>query len=471
MYPLFGSRICLIVVILFLLCSAASRSSYLPPDKQAYRLHFQGSILYGEGKYRQASANFARATQLFPENFSFALAYGLCLGRLEETGKAQKILQAASRLVPEKDPERAQKMALLTFFKGMVLSYGQAHADAIPIFRSAIAQQKPLEKPSLISVYYNALGYSILLNQSHNQNLRSYAIPHYHLHRRDMEKALDAFGQAVKFDPDNNLALHNYRLLADTLNIPILIPEADSSFLKNRKAAPTFINMHRNIIRDLNLNENDELVFLLDISGSMVMEKVVCYNADRFTAMKDLCMKILPEIDTSVSLGIGTIGGVCDSKPSLWFSSGGISRPDLRMKLRFLIPDGTTPLLTMLIRCPELFSQDPKSSKNLFLISDGANTCREGGLDMCDWATKLAEQGIAINVLTFLSTTSDNTDAFAEYLCLAENTRGNIIYLDNYRCRLEPFAFDLVKTCQRKVPDLEKSQCFPGEKNIWNVYK
>jgi hypothetical protein len=144
----------------------------------------------------------------------------------------------------------------------------------------------------------------------------------------------------------------------------------------------------------------------------------------------------------------------------------------LRSKIRFLIPDGTTPLLTMLLRCEELFSDDPKSSKNLFLVSDGANTCREGGKNMCDWAAMLAQKGIAINVLTFLSTTADNTDAFAEYLCLAENTKGAIIYLDNYRCRLEPLAFDLVKTCQRKIPPLERSFCFgPQVKNVWMVYK
>ena len=285
-----------------------------------------------------------------------------------------------------------------------------------------------------------------------------------------MEKAFAAFESAVKADPENTTALYNYRLLADTLQVGSILPEADSTQVRRKEYKPTFINMHKTIISDLKLNNYDELVFLVDISGSMVMEQVVCYGADRFTAMKDLCLKILPEIDTSVALGIGTIGGVCDSPPDLWFQAGGINRLDLRSKLRFLIPDGTTPLLTMLLRCPELFTDNPEHSKSIFLISDGANTCREGGIDICEWASTLAKKGIAVNVLTFLSTTSDNTDAFAEYLCLAENTKANIIYLDNYRCRLEPFAFDIVKTCQSKIPPMEKSNCLGGSvKGLWNV--
>ncbi|WP_421796537.1 hypothetical protein [Haliscomenobacter sp.] len=444
---------------------------FLPPDKQAYRLHYQGSLQYAEGKYRQASGNFERAYHLFPENFSFALAHGLCLGRLGDASEAKKVLEKARQLVTPNDQERQQKLAMATFFLGMSFSYADRYSEALPLLRDAVAMQQKIPQKSLLSVYYNALGKAILLNQGRNAHRRNYQPLHYHVHRRDMEKAFVAFEAAVKADPENVVALHNYLQLADTLKVSSILPEADTNQVQRREYKPTFLNMHKTIISDLKLNNYDELVFLLDISGSMVMEKVVCYGADRFTAMKDLCLKILPEIDTSIELGIGTIGGVCDSPPDLWFASGGINRVDLRSKLRFLIPDGTTPLLTMLLRCPELFSNDPTRSKSIFLISDGANTCREGGMDICEWASELASKGIAVNVLTFLSTTSDNTDAFAEYLCLAENTKANIIYLDNYRCRLEPFAFDMVKTCQSKIPAMERSRCLgPSVKELWNVW-
>jgi tetratricopeptide (TPR) repeat protein len=460
----------LVLLILGMIASGHGFKTVPPPDKQAYRLHYQGSLLYAEGKYRQAGSNFERAYRLFPENFSFALAHGLCLGRLGDPATAKTVLEKARRMVSPTDQERQQKLALATFFLGMSFSYADRYGEALPFLRDAIAMQDKMPQKSLLSVFYNALGKAILLNQGRNSHRSNYQSLHYHVHRRDMEKAFLAFEAAVKADPENTTALYNYRLLADTLQVGSILPEADSTQARRKEYKPTFINMHKTIISDLKLNKYDELVFLVDISGSMVMEQVVCYGADRFTAMKDLCLKILPEIDTSVALGIGTIGGVCDSPPDLWFQAGGINRVDLRSKLRFLIPDGTTPLLTMLLRCPELFTDNPQHSKSIFLISDGANTCREGGIDICEWASTLAKKGIAVNVLTFLSTTSDNTDAFAEYLCLAENTKANIIYLDNYRCRLEPFAFDIVKTCQSKIPPMEKSNCLGGSvKGLWNV--
>ena len=460
----------LVLLILGMIASGHGFKTVPPPDKQAYRLHYQGSLLYAEGKYRQAGNNFERAYRLFPENFSFALAHGLCLGRLGDPATAKTILEKARRLISPNDQERQQKLALATFFLGMSFSYADRYGEALPFLRDAIAMQDKMPQKSLLSVFYNALGKAILLNQGRNAHRSNYQSLHYHVHRRDMEKAFIAFEAAVKVDPENTTALYNYRLLADTLQVGSILPEADSTQARRKEYKPTFINMHKTIISDLKLNKYDELVFLVDISGSMVMEQVVCYGADRFTAMKDLCLKILPEIDTSVALGIGTIGGVCDSPPDLWFQAGSINRVDLRSKLRFLIPDGTTPLLTMLLRCPELFTDNPEHSKSIFLISDGANTCREGGIDICEWASTLAKKGIAVNVLTFLSTTSDNSDAFAEYLCLAENTKANIIYLDNYRCRLEPFAFDIVKTCQSKIPPMEKSNCLGGSvKGLWNV--
>ena len=334
----------LVLLILGMIASGHGFKTVPPPDKQAYRLHYQGSLLYAEGKYRQAGSNFERAYRLFPENFSFALAHGLCLGRLGDPATAKTVLEKARRMVSPTDQERQQKLALATFFLGMSFSYADRYGEALPFLKDAIAMQDKMPQKSLLSVFYNALGKAILLNQGRNSHRSNYQSLHYHVHRRDMEKAFAAFESAVKADPENTTALYNYRLLADTLQVGSILPEADSTQARRKEYKPTFINMHKTIISDLKLNNYDELVFLVDISGSMVMEQVVCYGADRFTAMKDLCLKILPEIDTSVALGIGTIGGVCDSPPDLWFQAGGINRVDLRSKLRFLIPDGTTPL-------------------------------------------------------------------------------------------------------------------------------
>jgi tetratricopeptide (TPR) repeat protein len=460
----------LIFLTCILVCSIGRRA--VVSTQQAYEWHYRGSLLYSEGRYKQARELLQNAYHAQPNNYNFGVAYGLCLGRLGDSGQAQGVFANSRRGILPRDPERSQKLALNTFFSGMSYLYSLHYGQAYVQLRSAVLSQKTLNQPKLLSIFYNALAYATLLNQSNNGHHREDMPSHYHIHRRDMERAADYYAQSLLANPENELSLDNYRELADTLQLLDELPPGLGAILDTMKAAPTFIQMHQTIIRDLHLGEFDELVFLIDISGSMVMEKVVCYGEDRFTAMKELCMRILPEIKPQVQLGIGTIGGNCGTVPSHWNKTGSISRVDIHDKLRFLIPDGTTPLLSMLVKSPELFSKVDSTRKCIFLISDGANTCRESGWDICELAGMLKQKKIAVNVLTFLENSYDNTSAFGEYLCLSEITRGHIIYLDNYRCRLEPLALDLVKTCQFKFPDLQKSTCWGAHiKNLWMVDK
>jgi len=460
----------IILLICFLACGMSHRPVTSP--QQAYEWHYRGTLLYGEGRYKQAKDLLQNAYNAQPNNYNFGVAYGLCLGRLGDSGQAQSVFAAARKAILPNDPERAQKLALSTFFSGMSYLYSRHYGQAFVQLRSAVFSQKNLNQPKLLSVFYNALAYATLLNQSNNSHQREDLPSHYHIHRRDMERAADYYAQSLLCNPENEVSLDNYRQIADTLQLLDELPPGLGAILDTTKTSPTFIQMHQTIIRDLQLDQFDELVFLIDISGSMVMEKVVCYGADRFTAMKELCLRILPEIKPEVQLGIGTIGGNCGTVPDHWYKTGSISREDIHDKLRFLIPDGTTPLLSMLVKSPELFSKIDSTRKSIFLISDGANTCRESGWDICELASELKKKKIAVNVLTFLENSYNNTDAFGEYLCLSEITRGHIIYLDNYRCRLEPLALDLVKTCQLKFPTIEKSTCWGAHiKNLWMTDK
>lgn len=461
----FGTSICLLGLAVGLLSTARA----LPASpQQAYEWHYRGCLYYGEGKFRQAKDLLHQAYQAQPFNTNFGLAYGLCLGRIGQPEQAFEVFAANRRAILARDPERAQKLALNSFFSGMAFLYSHRYEQAFALLKGAVAAQKDLAQPKLLSIFYNALAYATLLNQSNNAHRKADQPPHFHIHRRDMERAADYYAESLRANPENEVTLANYRTLADTLQLLDQLPPGLGFILDSARTKPTFIQMHQTILRDLDLGRFQELVFLVDISGSMVMEKVVCYGADRFTAMKELSMRLLPDLGKTVRLGIGTIGGNCGTVPDLWYSTGSISRQDLNDKLRFLIPDGTTPLLSMLVKSPELFQGPDTLLRSIFLISDGANTCREGSLGMCDLARDLAEKKITVNVLTFLENSFDNTSAFGEYLCLTELTKGKIIYLDNYRCALEPLAFDLVRTCQLKLPVLEKSNCW-GEhiKNLW----
>jgi hypothetical protein len=187
--------------------------------------------------------------------------------------------------------------------------------------------------------------------------------------------------------------------------------------------------------------------------------------------MRETALLLLENFSDSTRIGIGTIGGDCGTVPKLWHPSGTQSRDDLRWMLKFLVPDGTTPLLTILQETPSLFSDNPSTSKAIIFISDGENICRLPGVDICEWSEQLASKNITINIMTFLGASLENTNAFAEYTCLAENTFGELLYMDGNRCRLEHYRFDLVKACQFTLPALKRVNCWgPAVDDLWAIF-
>lgn len=440
----------------------------LPPNrKKAYSEHYQGSLLYAEGQLQRANQKFKNAYQILPDNFYFALSYGLSEGRLGHSSEGLQLVQEANVLLDRSDEEYDYKKAICTFTAGMVYAYNQDFANAFRQIQSAINALP--DSASTKSIMLNNLGYLQILNQSKNLHKTSDIPAHIHIRKHDFEKAYTYFEQALELNPDNGVAYYNYKLLSDTLGRELAFdaPIHDAK-VRAQTDGPTFLNMHQHVYQTLELNQYDEIAFMVDISGSMVAEHVICMGSTRFDVMKDLSRKIVADLPATTLLGIGTIGGDCPDEPAKWKPSGTITKKELDTDLRFLIPDGTTPLLTRLLRAQELFSDSSQTNKTIFLISDGANTCREGGTDICDFAEELSQKGITVNVLTFLSSTFNNTSAFSEYICLADNTGGKVIYMDNLRCNFETFDFDLTKACQLQLPTFQKSSCW-GEhiETLW----
>lgn len=436
-------------------------------EKAAYRAHYRGVLEYTGGRYRQAENHFRQAYRFDPDNANFALAYGLALGRSGKTREAVAVLQKAQRRVAGDDPEFLEKRATALLFQGACFLYGKQPGRALEPLKAGLQLLEHSAQRELHSLTLNALGYAVLMDQGKGQHKKAGWPLHSHVHRRALERAIPYFAQAVERYPDNAAARDNFRILADSLGQDTRL---DTLTGEGSTPAYTFLSMHNTLFRELGLFGYDELLFLVDISGSMVMEKVICMGATRFDVMKEMAQKMLDDVPEATLLGIGTIGGDCGTVPKLWKRAGTFPRSELRDDLRFLIPDGTTPLLTMLRAAPELFAGEVSARKSIFLISDGANTCREPGMDVCAWADSMDKKDITINILTFLSTTSNNTEAFAEYLCLAENTGGQIIYIDNYRCKPERLALDLAKTCLFSVPAFQKSACWgPAVKDLWMI--
>ncbi len=450
--------------ILFSLSAAWMRSG-----KTAYKLHYKGTLHYRDGNFQRAASLFQRAYDMEPDNFNFALSLGLGLGRVGKTVDGIGVINGTRPNAT--DPNFQQKAILKSLFGGLVHAYAGHFHKAIPIYRRCIKAQQLLDEPKLLSIMHNALGYALLLNQGKGSHGRNNLKPHYHLHSRDMERARQHFETALLNDAANEPARYNYHVLCDSLGVPPKPFAQEAAGLKALEEGNTYRDLPANISKAIAFSKYDEVVFLLDISGSMVQEEVVCQGETRFAVMKETMQLILNNIDPDIRVGIGTIGGDCGTEPRLWYRSDQLTRRELRQHLTFLVPDGTTPLLNILKQSPELFSDSSDTRKTIFLVSDGANICSAQGLDICEWAGGLDRQNITINILTFLETNFRNTNAFAEYGCLAAKTDGRIVYIDNYRCQMERYEFDLVETGQFRIPEFQRVDCWgPAVKDLWAIF-
>ncbi len=446
--------------------------SLRPPggEREAYRNYYVGAYYFNEGDTGAATRHFKRAYEAVPDEFNFALAYALSLGRSGSGDEALNVLQrGAAAMTAAPDPENRQRLAFRYMVTGLIYTYTSRFDQAIPQLRQAFEAQKALGRPRLLSIISNTLGYATFMNQGKNAHLSRDQPEHLHIHKRDMERSVDFFAGALEYDGSNAVARGNYKMLCDSLGIPM--QEFPETAAHDETSGAGYADIPANIYQLLDFSVYDEVVFLLDISGSMVMEKVACVDKDRFKVMKETALYLLKRIPESTSLGIGTIGGDCGTVPKLWHPVGELNRTDFRFALDFLAPDGTTPLLNILVDSPSLFSANDSLRKAIFLISDGANICKIRGLDICDWADGLTGKNITIQILTFLNADLTNTNAFAEYTCLAENTYGKVFYIDANRCNVKPFAFNLVETCLFKLPEIHKVNCWGSNVDLWAIFK
>ncbi len=456
------SRTSLLSLLLLLLVSATIDGGR---QKAAFSAHYKGMLHYAEAQYSRAVHQFEKAHRIIPDNYNFNLSLGLALSRVGRLDEGLQLVNKSKRLLSPNEPDYEQLLATRSFFLGMMQLHGGRSGKAQGALRESIQRQEALGDPRRLSICHNALGYAVLMHQGGSDHGSDTLGMHYHVRKGDLLRALEQFDQAVKYDIRNINALYNYALLRDTLGLEGMeeyYAQQDSGVVRSADELPG------NTERTLQFTDYDELLFLLDISGSMVMETVPCMGATRFEVMKQTALFILDSLPARTQLGLGTIDGDCGTEPHAWEPVGKLSRYDMRYRLRFLPPNGTTPLLERLQASPELFARPDSSRKSIFLISDGANICRSGGADICGWAEELARRNITINVLTFLDATASNSNAFAEYGCLADNTGGKILYMDNYRCGYEYFGSALVKSEQPRIPSLRRVSCWgPAVKDLW----
>ncbi len=431
--------------------------------KDAHALHYEGNLAFREGNFKEAVDYFSQAEALVPNNYDFQLSLALAHSRNGDMLEAARLLGKVK--IDDRDPFLNQRNMMLSFFKGMVNAYNRQYGKAIREYRNALKWKPKTNDPELASMIHNAMGYAMVLNQgggSHGKDLP----PHLHVHERDMFKALEEFRLAILADPENLDAQYNYAKLRDSLGV-----SDDLAYGDLAPVVDMYPGMIDNVEKAFDLLHYDELAFLVDISGSMIEERVSCNNYSRFGIMKGTMQLMLNNMPQNVSLGLGTIGGMCDEAPAFWHPTGELGIEQMQYVMRKVVPEGSTPLFSMLRQAPKLFSDDEDNRKAIFLISDGANMCPSGAQDVCEWVAELPDN-ITINILTFLSIEEamENQEAFSEYACLANQTGGKVLYIDSYRCRLELYEYSMLHSNGFKLPDMERLDCWgPAVENLWGI--
>lgn len=458
-------------------------TNYVPPAnpsaggiKAAYRNYFLGNYYYNEAQLQKSVGYFRRAYQAVNRP-SFALAYALALA---ETGKASaglEILNTTKRSLLPLHPEYEQQLTNYFYVDAIVSTRAGKYATASHSLSRALMrteQQDNTKFRKRLAGMYNLTAYLKIMSQEAPQ-VHGGLPPHAHLQLRELEAALPLYEKALSLDTSRQDSRQNLQTIADTLAQEVEIAPLPPPIQDYRRAGVynvrDFPHLPDRIEGILPFGHYDELIYLVDISGSMVMENVGCTGADRFTVMKETAEYLLTFLPDSTLAGLATIGGDCEDEPDWWIATDSISRRDLQFQIKYLNSNGTTPLLTTLLKSPELFSEDPNSTKSIFFISDGENVCSVPGLDICEWANRLAERNITLNVLTFLDQGLNNSGAFAEYSCLADRSGGQVRYLDPITCSIDEAEFDLMDKVEFPLPKIERVQCWGAAvEKLWAVF-
>jgi len=436
---------------------------------KAFQDYFSGVNHFKEGNIKLANQYFQSANANIPTNFSFCLSYALTQGKLNQLKEAEDLLIKTNSLVKGTDAEIIEKKALVSFFKGMIQIYNMHFDEAQISLKTARQLFEKLGDKATISIIYNAIGFSIFANQGMNVDKSNDKDLHGHLFPVSLFRSAGYFQKSLYADPTNLYAQHNFSVLNDTLCLDYSAPVLKKPVLDPSQLSEDW---QLSLLKKLQIHPDDEIVFLLDISGSMVTEKVSCTGLDRFRTTQWLTNSILENLVSDNQIGIGTIGGDCHTPPTAWKKAGSTSLNEIQATISNILPEGSTPLAKMIALSPELFSTNGKRKKSLILISDGANTCPYPGQHICESAKMLAQMKIKVHVLSFLQNTASHAAAFADYECLTETTAGKLLYLEDNQCQMNSISYDLIQACGLKLPPFEKSNCLGSSiPNLWMYFK
>ncbi|MEM1325436.1 MAG: VWA domain-containing protein [Bacteroidota bacterium] len=312
----------------------------------------------------------------------------------------------------------------------------------------------------LLARAYNALGY---LDVVSNQEAKNGA--KIRVNERHLRNARFLFEEALRYRPNSPVAATNYNRVNTALELPP--NHIDPYPLHSTATAVTLSNpqliaatQQAAIQEDWlpaklhwmidDFSDYDELLFMIDASGSMRVPSEMDARVSRFDWMKNLTYHILKSIREETKIGVVAVGGECGDRPPMQRSTS-VARFRLFDLVKNLTADGQTPVNAAMELAPALFGNE-KGRKAILFITDGMESCEPERT--CELSAYLGQQGIEIHILSFLEE-SQAMNEYISYTCMAESTNGSLRGVDENGA-LEQRDFQYSVDDGLIIPELEK---------------
>ncbi|MEM8528281.1 MAG: VWA domain-containing protein [Bacteroidota bacterium] len=318
---------------------------------------------------------------------------------------------------------------------------------------------------NLLARAYNALGYlDVVEHQSESDQKNRVAVQD-----RILTKAQFFFEEALRYKPNSPIAATNYNRVNTALRTPPnRIDPYDLESIQLSDFAPSVVvSNDYKTTADLAIEEDwlparvrwviedfsnyDELIFMMDASGSMRVPSEINPETTRVQWMKNFSYYLIDQIAYQTSLGVIAVGGECGERPPLFMSTS-TARSQLVSSIQRLKADGHTPVNEAMTIAPDMFSKSGKKRAILF-ITDGMESC-EPELT-CKLSAQLGQQGIELHILSFLDQASAQNE-YISYTCMAESSGGSLKGIN--KDGVEKRDYQYIMEEQLIIPLLEKRE-------------
>jgi len=427
----------LICLSCFILCtvdlSCHITQSSVPKAQKCY---YKAKWIYQQGNYKKSARLLRKALRNDPANSYFFKSWYY----LYVTSGLKKAI-AFNRHREIGDP---MLNIALNILEGIEASSNEKFSLSRTYFENAkrIAEKMDKIDKKLLSYIYNDYACSIVFDQGRNFTPGIDIAIHLTVDIRDLKRAYAYFKCAQYLDPTNETFTENVNYIEfvvnpdDLTDIPPpskLIPSItlsdsnsdnyESHYSGSYDLSYEYLPSNMEEILDI-LNKYDEVVFLIDHSGSMTEPMEALNNTPRYTVMRNILKCIIANLNDTVRFGAITVGGhYCGQTPLMRYKVGQITKEKFIWDITHIEPDGLTPLDIRLRTSQFLFT--PKNNKKCILLcSDGINTC--GPCRSCQIADQLYKRGIHVNILSFIVESNRYLSDYSVYDCISEYSDGNL---------------------------------------------